>query len=126
MKAVTVRFSDDLHEALRKESYEYKRSINDIITNAVEEHLGDSFSSWTQDGERGGYTVRPSKRGWIVERWSRVQGAITDSRHLVAYSEHWPEGADLGGRWNDMLKLGDVIAMDAPVARVLKRGCVVE
>ncbi len=39
MKAVTVRFSDDLHEALRKESYEYKRSINDIVTDAVAQYL---------------------------------------------------------------------------------------
>lgn len=43
----------------------------------------------------GGFSVRPTSRGWLVERWSTLSGTPTGGRWLVYYSPRFPRGSDL-------------------------------
>jgi len=76
-------------------------------------------------GEWTGYTVRPSRKGWIIETWSQIQSTITDRKLLVPYSGDAPEGADLMSDWNLAFKLGDIIhywSRTHETVRVLRKG----
>lgn len=79
----------------------------------------------------GGYTVRKSAKGFIVDCWSARQGEITDDRYLVGYGEYGPD-ADLSSRHNDWLTIGDYIygvACDPAIGdvkvRTLRKGRIV-
>jgi len=48
----------------------------------------------THTGETGGYSVRSSVKGWIVETWSRVSGQVSGRKVLVPYRD-WPACIDL-------------------------------
>ena len=42
MRAMTLRLPDEVHEALRREAYETKRPMNQIILDAIQHReLGD-------------------------------------------------------------------------------------
>ena len=85
---------------------------------------------YERKGEWGGYTIRASKSGWIVEQWSAIQGELTGTRDLVPYasSGYGPE-ADLAAAHNDTTDVGQYIAYIAwlagpenPQARVIRAG----
>lgn len=42
---------------------------------------------YESNGERGGWAVRPSKTGWIISGWSRVQGKRTGWVELYSYDQ---------------------------------------
>ncbi len=86
--------------------------------------------TYSYDGERGGYAVTRSERGWVVETWSRVQGERTGRRVLVPYfiadgSACSRQGQDPDFAINDT---GTTYAQwllhmaDAPASRVLRSG----
>ncbi len=136
MKNINIRMSDEMHAALKTEAATAGRDINDIITEALTDHLGDAklAGSFERRYEWNGYTVRPGLKGWIVERWSRIQGQTTGQKYIVAYTPNCPEGADLNVVKKDsnypeyeQPMLGDWIARGgAPVTRVLRKGSVVQ
>lgn len=39
------------------------------------------------NGERGGWSVRPSKTGWIISGWSRVSGERSGWVELYSYEQ---------------------------------------
>lgn len=39
MRAMTLRLPDEVHEALRKEAYESRRSMNGVILEAIQQYL---------------------------------------------------------------------------------------
>lgn len=53
---------------------------------------GSLRRTYHYDGERGGYSLTRSERGWIVESWSRVTGDTTGRRVLVPYGTPAPVG----------------------------------
>lgn len=38
MQAMTLRLPDDVHEALRREAYESRRSMNAVVIEALDEY----------------------------------------------------------------------------------------
>lgn len=82
--------------------------------------------------EWGGYTVRKSEKGFIVEWWSARQGEPTDAKYLVEYGDGYGPGTDLGSRHNELMTVGDYIyacTEDPNIARVkvhcLRKGRIV-
>jgi hypothetical protein len=74
--------------------------------------------------EWGGYTVRKSEKGFIVEWWTARQGETTDTRYLVGYGDGYGPETDLGSRHNELMTVGDYIyacAEDPAIARVRVR-----
>ena len=75
-----------------------------------------------------GYTVRTSKKGWIIEGWSRISGGRSGWKHLLYYDDAPPYNAstDLGDHHNNVMSVGDYIYIigQHPLgpARVLRRG----
>ncbi len=74
--------------------------------------------------EWGGYTVRKSEKGFIVEWWSARQGDITGAKYLVEYGDGYGPETDLASRHNELMTVGDYIcacAEDPAIARVRVR-----
>ena len=79
-------------------------------------------------GEFGGYTIRESENGFILDRWCSVPGAITDRRVLVPYSIAFPKGTDFSALWNAHATKGAAFcynAIELKSVKVLKRGHIV-
>lgn len=85
------------------------------------------MKTYERNGEWAGYTIRTAKTGWIVETWSREQGAMSGVRTLLPYSPMFPADMDLGGLWNDCTSNADAIVRVAGDGggRTLRRGVVV-
>ncbi len=83
-------------------------------------------NSYEYKVDSGGYTVRASKRGWIVEGWTRWQGSHTGWRWLLPYGQPGVPGPDavLTRVLNDGSCVGDHIRYmcDYQPHRVLRRG----
>lgn len=74
--------------------------------------------------EWGGYTVRKSEKGFVVEWWSARQGDITGAKYLVEYGDGYGPETDLGSRHNELMTVGDYIyacTEDLAIARVKVR-----
>ena len=82
--------------------------------------------------EWGGYAVRKSKKGFLVEWWTARQGETTDARYLVGYGDGYGPETDLASRHNELMTVGDYIhacSADPNIAlvkvRCLRRGRIV-
>lgn len=84
--------------------------------------------SYQHNSPFGGFKVRRSATGFVVERWSRVEGEITDSRVLVAFpvavgGAIYTTDSDLGAAHNQYMTVADVIAdISRHTGRTLRRG----
>ncbi len=84
-------------------------------------------------GEFGGYKVRKSPKGFIVEFWSAVQGQQTDDKYLLPYGtggcgHTFDRGTDLSAKVSDIATYGDALIQalrDGAPHKVLNRGRVV-
>ena len=89
-------------------------------------------NTYEKSSEYGGYTVRESKKGWIVEGWSRYQGNITDWKRLVPFGVwDYQRGQDLEARHNEYMAVGHAIQDYArndgnDNVMVLKKGYIVQ
>lgn len=45
MQAMTLRLPDDVHEALRREKYETRRSMQEIVVEAIEYYFANREES---------------------------------------------------------------------------------
>jgi hypothetical protein len=71
VKALSVRLPDGVHERLRREAFEQRVSMNDIVTEA----LGQRFDVWDRDDSGPWPVSRTASRA--AERTSRGAGPIT-------------------------------------------------
>ncbi len=79
---------------------------------------------YEREDEWGGYTVRKSKKGFLVEWWTARQGETTDAKYLVEYGDGYGPETDLASRHNELMTVGDYIcacAEDPAIARVRVR-----
>lgn len=77
------------------------------------------------EGEWSRVIVRPSKKGWIVETWSQIQGNVTGQKLLVPYHPEIAQGQDLMAEWNKYMSYGDYIAQYATGGlrvKILRKG----
>ena len=81
-----------------------------------------------RNGERAGYTIKPGKNGWIVEKWSIMQGDMTDQKYRVNYCNDFPADVDLEKPWNDHIDVAEAILFRAEGKpdHVINHGRVVE
>jgi hypothetical protein len=77
----------------------------------------------------GGQRIRESKKGWIVEGWSRYQGNRTNYKFLIPYENcRIKKGEDLNDDYNEYMSKGEYliqnyhINMDSKFIKVLNRG----
>ena len=47
--------------------------------------MGKQNNVFERETEYGGQTIRESKKGWLVEGWSRYVGNLTNYKFLVPY-----------------------------------------
>ena len=83
--------------------------------------------------EWSGYRVRESKKGWIIEGWSRIQGNKTNYKYLVPFSTKkkvgslYPAETNLTAAHNEFMEIGQYIAeVEKEFAQVLEKGYIVE
>lgn len=127
MKQMLLRLTDELHAAFREKAHRANRTVNDICIEILEAGLEEDERppTFTRRWEWSGYTIRPGKRGWIMESWSAVQGDRSGIKLLIPYGKNWPEGADLHCLINEITLLGEYIAEfggTTPGTRVLRTG----
>jgi hypothetical protein len=83
-------------------------------------------NTWSKDWEWNGVTVAESKHGYIITRWSRIQGALDGRKVLLPFSTQYPRGLDLEKTWNDFCGSTGERISDAECAgdtvRVLRSG----
>lgn len=89
------------------------------------------MKKFEKTSEYGGYTVRESKKGWIVEGWSRYQGNLTDWRKLVPFGVWgYQKGQDLAAQHNSFMTVGEAIHdyayNDNKNVRILNKGYLVQ
>lgn len=68
------------------------------------------MSDYEKEWDWGGIDITKTKKGWVVEGWSRMQGCMTNYRYLV---KPWPgmtHDTDLNADWNDWMENGEIIA----------------
>lgn len=74
--------------------------------------------AYERNGEWGGYKITEAKTGWVVEFWSREQGAPDGLKVLVPYGAYgYQKGQDLNAMHNDYTQAGEVIAEYAKNAK---------
>lgn len=67
------------------------------------------------------FTVRESKKGYIVEYNCRVQGGITNRKVLIKFSKQFPQGLDLSKECDDGFSWGDYIYKHRDSAQIVLR-----
>jgi len=76
-------------------------------------------------GQWAGFVVTQTRRGWLVERWSRIQGSRTGERVHVPFALLGPD-VDLQAPSDPFGRQGDYVAaiaqMRTPGCRVLSHG----
>jgi hypothetical protein len=78
-------------------------------------------------GEWSGFTIHPSKTGWIIDSWSRIQGEMTDTKTLVNFDDQFPKDMDLFDVWNDTMFNGDALSYYGQSnGKILRKGFIVE
>lgn len=83
--------------------------------------------TYTREGQRGGYTVRESKKGWIIEGWSQVQGEPTDYKYLLPYGLYdYEKGQDLYAGHHGYFSVGALLFDMRKSGRCLKRGWTID
>lgn len=87
----------------------------------------------------GGYTVRKSEKGFLVECWSARAGELTDDKYLLPYDiglvSDYGRDADLNGSHNEYMRIGEYLYSVATesmgtdygkgLIRVLRKGRIV-
>ncbi|HHY44802.1 MAG TPA: helix-turn-helix domain-containing protein [Firmicutes bacterium] len=74
--------------------------------------------------EWGGYVVRKSQKGFVVEWWTARQGETTDAKYLVEYGDGYGPDTDLTSKHNELMLVGDylyAVATDPAIGRVRVR-----
>jgi len=66
-------------------------------------------NTYTREWDRSGYTVRQSKKGWMVEGWSRMSGSISGRKVMVPFSDQIGPGQNLYAAWNSTMTYGDIV-----------------
>lgn len=61
MKTMSLRIPDEVHDALRKEAYESRRPMNQIILEAIQTNHADVWDAGFEAGEQAG--LMPSMHG---------------------------------------------------------------
>ncbi len=90
------------------------------------------MKKFEKSSEYGGYTVRESKKGWIVEGWSRYQGNFTDWKKLVPFGVwEYQKNQDLTTQHNSYMTVGEAIQDYARIddnknVKILKKGYLVQ
>ena len=91
---------------------------------ATTQMIGDAYVA---EGEWSRVVVRPSRKGWIVEKWSQVQGEITGRKVLVPHGNDIPKSQDLMAQYNVWMQYGDLVYQRSHGgARVLRKGYTVQ
>jgi len=85
--------------------------------------------TYEKNGEWGGYSIKESKKGWIIEGWSRIQGNTTDYKILLPYeSTDYMKGQNLEEDHNDYMSIGSYLfsmCFDYVKVKTLKKGYIV-
>lgn len=81
--------------------------------------------TYTKEYEWGGYSIWPSKAGWIVEDHSQVSGQLTGRKVVVAYNPTFPRGMSLDDRFNGWYKNGEALYENGTIIKVLRKGYLV-
>jgi len=97
---------------------------------------GGVSRTYSVDGECGGFSVRRSPGGWIVETWSRTIGCVTCRRVLVPMGIPAPVGdvvrhgvdpeVPINGAGTTYAEWLLHVSGDSSVCRVLRRGVIVQ
>lgn len=139
---VNVRLSE--MQQIRLEVYATSVGLTspEVARVAIAEYLDDhapqgqrgsvEMDVYTKQGEWGGYTVRKSETGFVIECQSRVQGQLTNDKYLLPYGKAaggYDRDADLYAAHNDLNTVGEYLfrmLSDNPRAKILRKGHIVQ
>jgi len=86
-------------------------------------------TEYVYEGEWSSYTIRRTKRGFVVTFYSRISGEITHREVLLFYTKELQKDIDLDDKWNDFFDYHDIIADRAKHlfgAKLMRKGFVVQ
>jgi len=116
-------------EADRK-AHERSARVEESARREPQSRQKGKITMYEKKGEWNGYTVHGAATGYVVDFWSREQGARDGMRVLVPFGQEFPKGMDLADAWNETTCGGDAIARAAGVraagAKMLRRGNIVQ
>lgn len=68
---------------------------------------------YERESDFGGQTIKESKKGWLVEGWSRYQGNRTGYRFLIPFEKCGvKQGKNLEEDYNDGMTNGEYLLQD--------------
>lgn len=64
-----------------------------------------------RNGDRGGYTIKTTKTGYMVEMWNKMSGDYTGLKVVVRFADAEKAGIekDLTKKWNEVYNHGEML-----------------
>lgn len=81
-----------------------------------------------KSSDRGGFTIKTTKTGYLYENFNRMQGDVTGRKVLVKFADAEKMGIDkdLNKKWNEICTngeyLADIISHECIKCKVIRKG----
>lgn len=64
---------------------------------------------YKNEGDYGGFTIKKTEKGFLIEPWSRESGAYTGGKFLYRYDDRFTKNTNLNDPWNDYYSYGEML-----------------